>query len=145
MRAAVAQLAQAGTQLQDERLILLEGQEVELGQLKVLPLLVHLDNLAIDVLGDLLGLLVQLNEPPVAHGKVVRILASTAADNVEDSVYVIVRSGEKAVLGCWVATRDGLARDFFVAGSFDGEGRLAHLGQGHDAHSPVCRHLEGCW
>lgn len=145
MRAAVAQLAQAGTQLQNERLILLEGQEVELGQLKVLPLLVHLDNLTIDVLGDLLGLLVQLNEPPVAHGKVVGILAGTAADNVEDSVYVIVRSGEKAVLGCWVATRDGLARDLFVAGSFDGEGRLAHLRQGHDAHSPVRRHLEGSW
>lgn len=97
--AAEAQLAQAGTELQDERLVLLEGQEVILGQLKELPLLFHLNDLAIDVLGDLLDLLVQLNEPSVAHGKMVGILAGTAADNVPDSVYVIGGLGEQAVLG----------------------------------------------
>lgn len=143
MAAAEAQLAQAGAEVQDERLVLLEGQEVILGQLKELPLLFHLNDLAIDVLGDLLDLLVQLNEPSVAHGKMVGILAGTAADNVPDGVYVIGGLVEQAVLGCWVATRDGLARHLFVARSLDGEGRLAYLVHGHDAHSPVRRHGGG--
>lgn len=143
--AAEAQLAQAGAELQDERLVLLEGQEVILGQLKELPLLFHLNDLAIDILGNLLDLLVQLNEPSVAHGKMVGILAGTAADNVPDGVYVIGGLVEQAVLGCWVATRDGLARHLFVARSLYGEGRLAYLVHGHDAHSPVRRHGGGWW
>lgn len=143
MVAAEAQLAQARAELHDERLVLLEGQEVILGQLKELPLLVDLNDLAIDVLGNLLDLLVQLDEPSVAHGKMVGIHGGTAADNVPDGVYVIGGLGEQAVPGCWVATRDGLARHLFVARSLDGEGRLAYLVHGHDAHSPVRRHGGG--
>lgn len=141
--AAEAKLAQAGTELLDERLVLREGQEVIFGQLKELPLLFHLNDLAIDVLGNLLDLLVQLDEPSVADGKMVGILAGTAADDIPDGVYVIGGFGEQAVLGCWVATRDGLARHLFVARSLDGEGRLAYLVHGHDAHSPVRRHDDG--
>ncbi len=136
---AEAKVTQTRGDLEDELLILLVVDEGEWGELKELPLLVDLLDLAIDVLLDFFGLLVKLDELAGADGVVVGVEASAATDNVEDCVDVLGWAVEEAVLCAGVTTRNGLARDLFDARSLDGEGRAMDLGQGHDARS-VVRH-----
>lgn len=121
----------------DELQVLRVGEKLERGELKVLPLLVDLANLAIDVLLDLLGLLVELDELALADGLVVGVNTSAAADDIVDGVDAIMRRVDEAVLGSRMATRDGLAGDLFVTRRLDRERRPVHLVQGHDTRGVV--------
>lgn len=131
--AVEAELAETGADLKNALLVLLVGEEVELGQLKVLPFLVNLLDLAIDVLLDLLRLLVQLDELASTNSSVVGVEASAAADEVEDSVDVVSRTRKETVLGSRMTARNSLALNLFVAGSLDRVGRTVHRVQGHHA------------
>jgi hypothetical protein len=139
---AQAQLDEAASKLVDALQVLGVGEVGVGGQLKELPLLVDLANLAVDVLLDLLGLLVQMDELAVADGVVVGVEAGTAADNVVDGVDALGGGVDVAILGHGVAARDGLVGDLFVAGGFNGVGRLVHLVERHDAGGVV--HGGGC-
>lgn len=132
-----AELAQTRAELQDPFQILFVGEELEGSEFKELPLLVDLPNLSIDVLLDLLGLLVKLDQLAIADGIVVGVNACAAADNVEDGVAALGRDIAQLVLKPRVATRDGLVGDLLDAGRLDGEGRLVHLVQRHDTRSVV--------
>lgn len=136
---AEAIVAQTGADLEDQLLILLVGEERVLGELKELPLLVDLLDLAVDVLLDLFRLLVELDQLAGANSIVVGVETGAATDNVPDGVDFLGRAVEQAVLRAGVTARDGLAGDLFDAGSLDGEGGAMDLGQGHDARS-VVRH-----
>lgn len=139
--AVEAELAETSADLEDALLVLLVGEKVELSQLKVLPFLVNLLNLAINVLLDLLGLLVQLDELASTNRGVVGVEASAAADQVEDSVDIVRRTSKEAILGSRVTARNSLAFNLFVARSLDRVGRSVHRVQGHDAR---CVAAHGC-
>ena len=138
-----AELAQTGTELQDTLQVLLVCEEVERGQLKELPLLVDLANLAVNVLLNLLRLLVKLDQLAVADGVVVGVNAGAAADHVKDSVAALGGNIAKLVLVRGMATGDGLVGDFLEARCFNREWRLVHLVKRHDSRGVVHRDVTG--
>lgn len=132
-----AQLAQARSQLEDKSLVVLVGYKLEPSKLEELPRLFNLLDLAIHVLLDLLGFLMELDELAGADSLVVGIDASASADNVEDCVHVIDGTSDEAILGLDMTAGDGLASNLFVTRSFDGERRLVHLLKGHQPHGVI--------
>jgi len=68
---------------------------------------------------------------------VVRVDARAAADDIEYGVYVVGGTVDEAILGSGMATRDGLAGDLLVSGSFDGKRRLMYQVQRYGARGVI--------
>lgn len=122
-------------------MILLVSQVFETSQLEVGPLLLNLLDLAINVLLDLFLLNVHVDELAITNSMVVGVESSAALNDLEDSSRVGSRVVDETILGLGMTSGDGFAGDLLVAWGLDGERRLVHLVQRHDARCPVSRHL----
>lgn len=132
-----AQVAKTGANGFEALLVLLVRHELVSTQLEKLPFLVDLLDLTIDVLLNLLGLLVQLDEFTRANGVVVGVDTSAALDEVVDGMDALGRGADKTILSLGMAAGDGLAGDLLNTRGLDSEWRLVHMVQGHDARLVV--------
>lgn len=120
----MAELPEAGTQLQSLLLVLREGQVAVAAELKVGPFLVDLLLDALDEPLDLLVFNVRLDDPARADGLGVPVRLCAPSEVVVSGSNLWVGRLEKLVFGRGVTPRNGLSFDGLVAGCLDGEGTL---------------------